>query len=28
VMHLHDEQTQTAGGGMYQFGAASTIKFK
>lgn len=28
VMHLHDEQTQTAGGGLYQFGAAATIKFK
>lgn len=28
VMHLHDEQTQTAGGGRYQFGAATTIKFK
>lgn len=28
VMHLHDEQTQTAGGGMYQFGAQAGIKFK
>ena len=28
VMHLHDEQTQTAGGGLYQFGAAATIMFK
>ena len=28
VMHLHDEQSQTAGGGMYQFGAAATIMFK
>ena len=26
-MHLHDEMTQTAGGGMYQFGAATGIKF-
>lgn len=26
-MHLHDEMSQTAGGGMYQFGAATTIKF-
>ncbi len=28
VMHLHDEMTQTAGGGLYQFGAATLIKFK
>lgn len=28
VMHLHDEQSQTAGGGLYQFGAAATIMFK
>lgn len=28
VMHLHDEQTQTAGGGRYQFGAATGIMFK
>ena len=28
VMHLHDEQTQTAGGGRYQFGAQAGIKFK
>lgn len=28
VMHLHDEMTQTAGGGMYQFGAATGIEFK
>ncbi len=28
VMHLHDEQTQTAGGGLYQFGAATSIMFK
>lgn len=28
VMHLHDEQTQTAGGGMYQFGAQTSVKFK
>lgn len=28
VMHLHDEQTQTAGGGLYQFGAAASITFK
>lgn len=28
VMHLHDEQTQTAGGGLYQFGAQAGIKFK
>lgn len=27
-MHMHDEMTQTAGGGFYQFGAATTIKFK
>jgi FtsP/CotA-like multicopper oxidase with cupredoxin domain len=27
-MHLHDEMTQTAGGGLYQFGAATTIAFK
>ena len=27
-MHLHDEQTQTAGGGLYQFGSATTIAFK
>ena len=27
VMHLHDEMTQTAGGGLYQFGAATGIKF-
>ena len=27
-MHMHDEMTQTAGGGLYQFGAATTIKFK
>ncbi|NOZ54910.1 MAG: multicopper oxidase domain-containing protein [Gammaproteobacteria bacterium] len=27
-MHLHDEMTQTAGGGLYQFGAATTISFK
>ena len=26
-MHLHDEMTQTAGGGLYQFGAATGIKF-
>lgn len=28
VMHLHDEQTQTAGGGLYQFGAQASIEFK
>ena len=28
VMHLHDEMTQTAGGGLYQFGAATGIVFK
>lgn len=28
VMHLHDEMTQTAGGGLYQFGAATGIQFK
>ena len=28
VMHLHDEMTQTAGGGLYQFGAATGIHFK
>jgi len=27
-MHFHDEMTQTAGGGLYQFGLATTIKFK
>ncbi len=27
-MHLHDEMTQTAGGGMYQFGIATTIAFR
>lgn len=27
-MHFHDEMTQTAGGGLYQFGAATTIAFK
>ncbi len=27
-MHLHDEMTQTAGGGFYQFGLATTIAFK
>ena len=27
VMHLHDEMTQTAGGGRYQFGAATSIQF-
>ncbi|MFP5348713.1 MAG: multicopper oxidase domain-containing protein [Gammaproteobacteria bacterium] len=27
VMHLHDEMTQTAGGGLYQFGAATAIRF-
>jgi len=27
-MHMHDEMTQTAGGGLYQFGAGTTIKFK
>ena len=26
-MHLHDEMTQTAGGGLYQFGAMTTIEF-
>lgn len=26
-MHLHDEMSQTAGGGMYQFGAMSEIEF-
>lgn len=28
VMHLHNEQTQTAGGGLYQFGAATNISFE
>ncbi len=28
VMHLHDEMTQTAGGGLYQFGTATLINFK
>lgn len=28
VMHLHDEMTQTAGGGLYQFGAATHIEFE
>lgn len=28
VMHLHDEMTQTAGGGLYLFGAATAIEFK
>ena len=28
VMHMHDEMTQTAGGGLYQFGAATGIEFK
>ena len=27
-MHFHDEMTQTAGGGLYQFGLATTIAFK
>jgi FtsP/CotA-like multicopper oxidase with cupredoxin domain len=27
-MHAHDEMTQTAGGGLYQFGLATTISFK
>lgn len=27
-MHSHDEMTQTAGGGSYQFGLATTIEFK
>jgi len=27
-MHFHDEMTQTAGGGLYQFGVATTISFK
>ena len=27
-MHFHDEMTQTAGGGLYQFGVATTIAFK
>ncbi len=27
-MHFHDEMTQTAGGGYYQFGLATTIEFK
>ena len=27
-MHFHDEMTQTAGGGLYQFGLATTISFK
>ncbi len=27
-MHSHDEMTQTAGGGSYQFGLATTIAFK
>lgn len=27
-MHLHDEMSQTAGGGMYQFGAMTEIAFK
>ncbi len=27
-MHLHDEMTQTAGGGLYQFGIATTIAFE
>lgn len=26
-MHLHDEMSQTAGGGLYQFGAMTTIQF-
>lgn len=26
-MHFHDEMTQTAGGGLYQFGIATTIEF-
>lgn len=26
-MHLHDEMTQTAGGGLYQFGASTHIEF-
>jgi len=26
-MHFHDEMTQTAGGGLYQFGVATTIEF-
>lgn len=27
-MHLHDEMSQTAGGGMYQFGSMTEIEFK
>ncbi len=27
-MHFHDEMTQTAGGGLYQFGIATTISFE
>ncbi len=27
VMHCHDEMTQTAGGGLYQFGSATLINF-
>ncbi len=27
-MHFHDEMTQTAGGGLYQFGITTTISFK
>ncbi len=27
-MHSHDEMTQTAGGGLYQFGLATTISFE
>ena len=27
-MHMHDEMTQTAGGGLYQFGTATTISFE
>jgi len=27
-MHFHDEMTQTAGGGLYQFGIATTIAFE
>jgi FtsP/CotA-like multicopper oxidase with cupredoxin domain len=27
VMHMHDEMSQTAGGGMYQFGAMTEIEF-
>ena len=26
-MHLHDEMTQTGGGGLYQFGAMAGIQF-